>query len=73
MNTVQNLYNKFGSQIILISGMIYSGAILIYMIDDNHKYKVNNLKKCHKDEIQKLHNEINTMKINYNNGKSIVF
>jgi hypothetical protein len=73
MNTVQNLYNKFGSQITLISGMIYSGAILIYMIDDNHKYKVNNLKKCHKDEIQKLHNEINAMKINYNNNKSNVF
>lgn len=73
MNTVQNLYNKFGSQIILMSGMIYSGTILIYMIDDNHKYKVNNLKKCHKDEIQKLHNEINMMKINYNNSKSFVF
>lgn len=69
MNKVQNLYNKFGGQITFTFGTIFSGAILIYIIDDNHKYKVNNLKKCHKDEIQKLHNEINTMKINYSNDK----
>ncbi len=76
MNTIksiQGFYTKYNSNILFGVGTLFSGATLMYIIDDCHKSEINKLKKLHNDEIQKLYSELTSKRFNCNNDKSNVF
>jgi hypothetical protein len=50
MNYLQNIFTKFNSEILLTTGLLYTGFTLGTIIDSSHKYEIKKLK----DEINKL-------------------
>lgn len=53
IKSIQRFYTKFNNHILFGIGTIVSSSTLIYIIDNNHKWELNKLKKNHEVEIQK--------------------
>ena len=74
IKSIQQFYTKYNSHMAFVFGTISSSSVLLYMVNDCHKYEINKIKQSHNNEIQKLHNDLlNAKKFNYSNDKSNVF
>ncbi len=54
MNYIKNTFTRFNSQILLTTGLLYTGFTLGTIIDSSHKYEITLLKNKYDNEINRL-------------------
>ncbi len=54
MNYIKQVFTKFNSQILLTTGLLYTGFTLGTIINASHKYEITLLKNKYDNEINRL-------------------